>query len=193
MPFKIPEKLLAERRQKARELFRAAQRSDGQGALQEAASSIRVAISFDPSVPEYRSALVDVQARLAEKRAVELLAECTGQFSTNAKELARVLRQLDEVLVYRPHDPLLNARAAGVALQLEELGRAELHARTAIEHSPEVAAYHTTLGLVHKAKGEFGHARKELERALELDREDVVARKVLASLRLGRTQSPREG
>lgn len=193
MPFRIPEKILAQRRQKASELFRAAVLSERQGHLQEAASSVRVAISFDPTNPEYRRALVDLQARVAEKRALHLLAECEESYTTNEDELARVLRLLEEVLLYRPHDPALNARASGVALKLSQLARAEEYARTALEHSPEVAAHHVQMGLVHKARGEIGHARKAFETALELDHEDVQARKALASLRLGRVAAPQEG
>lgn len=193
MPLRIPEKVMAERRQKAVELFRAAQMSERMGQLQEAASSVRVAISFDPTNAEYRRSLVDLQARVAEKRALELLEECSTHFTANGSELSRVLRQLEEVLLYRPHDPLLNARASAVALQLDELGKADEYARTAVGHSPDVAAYHTAMGLVHKAKSEIGFAKKELEKALELDPDDVQARKVLASLRLGRTVSAQEG
>ncbi len=193
MPFRIPEQLLAERRQKAAELFRAAQLSEFAGQLQEAASSIRLAISFDPADPEYRAALVDLQARVAEKKAAELLEECTANFTANGAGLSKVLRQLEEVLLYRPHDPLLNARAALVALQLEDLAMADEYARTALEHSPDVADYHVTMGLVHKAKSEIGYAKRELEKAIELAPEDLQARKALASLRLGRAVSAQEG
>lgn len=193
MPFRIPEKLMAERRQKALELMRAAAMSEAQGNLAEAASSVRVAISFDPTNVDCRSRLVDLQANLAEKRALDLLEEFSASYGSNKDDLGRVLRQLEEVLLYRPHDPLLNSRAAGVALQLGELGKAEECARIALEHSPEVAEYHTTMGLLHKAKGEIGHAKNELEQALEIDPDDVQARKALASLRLGRTAVLQEG
>jgi len=193
MPFRMPAKVLAERRQKAGELFRAAQRSAQQGQLQEAASSVRVAISFDPTNAEYRRALVDLQARVAEKRAVELLERLDAGGARGGEDLGRVLKMLDEVLLYRPHDPDLNARAADVALRLGDPARAEVHARTALEHSPDVAAHHLAMGRVLEAQGQPGLARKALERALELDPDDVKARKALASLRLGRTVPPQEG
>jgi tetratricopeptide (TPR) repeat protein len=192
MPYRIPEKVLNERRQKARELVRAAELSERKGNLQEAIASVRIAISFDPMSPDLRASLVDMQARNAEKRALALLAECTQSHSNDTTELNKVLKLLEDVLLYRPHDPALNSRASHVCLQLDEVAKAEVYAQTALEHSPDVAAYHTAMGLVHKAKGEKGHAKKEFERALELDPDDVQARKMVASLRLGRTTSQRE-
>jgi len=192
MPFRIPEKVLAERRQKARELIRAAELSERAGNLQEAIASVRIAISFEPSNPELRGILVDLQARIAEKRAIALLADSTHSHSNDTDELGKVLKLLEDVLLYRPHDPALNARAAKVCLELDEVGKAEIYAQTPLEHSPDIAEYHTAMGLVHRAKGEKGHARKEFEKALELDPDDVQARKMVASLRLGRTTSQRE-
>ncbi len=192
MPYRIPERVLVERRQKARELVRAAELSERAGNLQEAVASVRIAISFDPTSPDLRGVLVDLQARIAEKRALELLAQCTQSHSNDTAELNKVLKLLEDVLLYRPHDPALNSRASKVCLELDDVVKADVYAQTALEHSPEVAAYHTGIGLVHKAKGEMGHARKEFERALELDPDDVQARKMVASLRLGRTTSQRE-
>lgn len=192
MPYRIPEKVLNERRQKARELVRAAELSERKGNLQEAIASVRIAISFDPMSPDLRATLVDLQARNAEKRALALLAECTQSHSNDGTELNKVLKLLEDVLLYRPHDPALNSRASNVCLQLDDIAKAEVYAQTALEHSPEVAEYHTVMGLVHKAKGEKGHARKEFERALELDPDDVQARKMVATLRLGRATSQRE-
>ena len=193
MPFKIPQRLLEERRQKAEELFRAAELSERSGQLQEALSSVRIAISFDPTNAVYRSVLVDLQARVAEQRAMQLLEECDETYATNTSELQRVLKLLEDVLLYRPHDPSLNNRAAGISVQLEDWDRAEDYARSAVEHSPEIARYHTTMGFVHRGKGETGHAKREFEKALELDYEDGEARKALASLKLGRPMAAQGG
>jgi len=58
-----------------------------------------------------------------------------------------------------------------------------------VELAPEVAAHHVTLGLVHKAKGEIGHAKKCFARALELDPQEDRARKIMATIRPGRPRA----
>ncbi|MBW2383416.1 MAG: DnaJ domain-containing protein [Deltaproteobacteria bacterium] len=192
MPFRIPEKVLVERRRQAEELFKAAHLSERSGQLVEAASAVRVAISFDSTNAEYRRMLVDLQARIAEKKANELLAEGTS-YSTDSTQLRKVLRILEDVLLYRPHDPGINDRAAAVSLMLGQYKPALEYAETAVEHSPEVGKYHTMLGLVYKETADVGHAKKEFERALKLDSDDVEARKGLASLRLGRVSAAQGG
>lgn len=192
MPFRIPENILAERRQQADELYKAAKHSERIGRHAEAASSVRVAISFDPSNSDYRSMLVELQAKIAEDKANELLADGTV-YSLNPTQLKKVMKILEDVLIYRPHDPGINDRAAAVSLMLGQHKAALEHARTAVEHSPEVAGYHTTLGLVFKEQGDMGHAKKELEHAIGLDSTNDEARKALASLRLGRVSGVHGG
>jgi curved DNA-binding protein CbpA len=186
MPFRIPEHLLEERRQKACEFAHAAEQSERMGRLAEASSSMRIAISFDASNREYRAALVELQAKSAEQRAAKLLEECGESYGADTADMRRVLKLLEDVLLYRPHDPALNHRAASVSLMLDEIKMAREYAEVALEHSPEVAAHHTIMGKVHRAQGDIGHARKEFESAVAIDAEDVEARKELASLRLGR-------
>lgn len=193
MPFKIPQHLVDDRRQKALEFFKAAQQSERMGQVAEAASSVRIAICFDPYNAEYKSALVELSAKSAELKAVKLLEEIEGSAGMNDTELQQVLKLLEEVLLYRPHDPALNNRAAEVALQLRDLKRGLEYANIALEHCPEVAAYHTTLGLIHREQADIGHARKEFELAVQLDGGETRAVKGLASLRLGRRAAAQGG
>jgi tetratricopeptide (TPR) repeat protein len=193
MPFKIPKHLIEERQLKAREFYYAAQQSEHAGNLVEAASSLRIAICFDSSNRDYRAALVDMQARSAEIRATKLLEECGASYTTDADALRGVLKLLEDVLLYRPHHPALNHRAAHVALMLDEVKKAREYAETALEHSPDVAAHHTIVGMVHRAAGEFGHAKKKFDSAIAIDPNDVEARKELATLRLGRRTPVQEG
>ena len=64
---------------------------------------------------------------------------------------------------------VINAKAAEMALEVDQESKALEYAERAVERSPEVGRYRVVLAKVHKAKGELGHALKELERALELD------------------------
>ncbi len=188
MPFKIPESVATERRQKAEELFKAAEVSKRMGRYAEAVSSIRVALSFDPYNQSYKNALVELQAGQAESLAREILDKPGSTFA-DAKELKSAVAALESLLVYKPHDPEVNHGLAAVLIELGEHGRAKEYVQTAIAHSPDVAAYHATLGRLHQCMGEMGHARKEYQSAIGLDPDNAAARKALASLRLGRAAS----
>ncbi len=186
MPFKIPERILAERREKAEEFSRAAELSAHNCNFQEAASSIRIAITFDPHRADLRAQLAEYQARSAERRASQLLEQFENSEGMDSQALEKALKLLEDVLLYRPHDPKMNDQAAKVALLLDKVGDAYDYASLAVEHRPDVAAYHTTLANVFRAQGDAGHAKMEYEAALALDPEDAEARKRLASGRIGR-------
>jgi curved DNA-binding protein CbpA len=185
MPFRIPGRIMEERRRKARQFFAAAEQSSHGGKMIEAASSVRIAISFDPENAMYRNALGDFKAKAAEQQARKLLDQSAEIGAMSKDQLVQALGYLDDVLFYKPHDPDLNDRAAGVALMMDDSKKALEYAMSAVEHSPDVGRYHTTLGKVHLAKREMGHARNEFQKALKLDEGDVDARRTLASLRLG--------
>lgn len=187
MPFKLPESVFAERRQRAREFFDSAQQELARNKFVEAAQTIRLAIAFDPFEDRYRERFADVQARAVELRAEALVAEAeaatTAGGITDDRRYAQVLRLYEEALLYRPHDPALNDRAARAAIHCKQLTKAVEYAETALAHSPEVAQHHVTMALVHRARGNQGHAIKSLEQAISLEKECEEARKLLASLR----------
>ena len=183
MPFKIDHAAIAQRRVKADEIFRAASASQKAGRLQEAEASVRIAISFDPSRVDFKEALGDLRLEAAGNRATRLLAKASDRMSEG--ELREVLTVLEDVLLYRPHDPQLNDRAARFCLQLGKFKDAEDYARVLIERSPDVAAHHALLGLAHRAQGRPEAAQREFETALELDEDDMEARRALAALRIG--------
>jgi len=189
MPFRIPESVLAERRQKAEEFARAAEVSAHRGNFQEAASSIRIAITFDPHRAELRAQLAELQAKSAERRAKQLLEQFEGSAGLDSEALEKASKLLEDVLLYRPHDPKMNDQAAQVAVRLGKIEDAFEYASLAIEHCPNVASYHSTMGAVYRAQGDLGHAKKEFETAVRLDPDDAVASKELASARIGRAAS----
>jgi curved DNA-binding protein CbpA len=193
MPFKIPQRVVQERRDKADSFYRAALQSQKMGRLIEASSSMKIAISFDPYNASYRTELVELQASIAEQRAREILEESAGSALVDERELKSILKSLEDVLLYRPHDPELNHRAAGICVELGEHEKAHEYAQMAVGHSPDVAAYHAMLGRAFRAQGDMGHARKELELAIEIDPGDSDARKALASLRLGNRSAGQGG
>ena len=181
MPFKIPESVLNERRRRARGFYDSARTWAENGHHLEAASSIRLAIAFDPHEELYKRTFASIQAGIADARIVSLLEESKGW--NDASQWKDGLKSCEESLLYRPHDPELNDTAARCALALRELEGAREYAERAIEHSPDVGRYHRTLASVLKQSGDRGHAIRELELALELDAGDAEARKALDGLK----------
>jgi curved DNA-binding protein CbpA len=177
MRFKIPESVLAERRQKAAQFFEAARRSRDRGRFKEAASSIRLAIAFDPLDAEIKRVFAEIQAGCAESKIEELIRNSDS--SGVASQQRKTLELCEEILLYRPHNPEVNDRAARMAAELNDLAKAREYAERAVEHSPDMGKYHTTLGRIYRQLGDKGHAMRELEKALELDPYDEEAMKLL--------------
>jgi tetratricopeptide (TPR) repeat protein len=191
MPFKIDHAGMAARRAKAQEIFRAAERSQQAGRLKEAEASIRIAISFDPGRAEFKEALGSIRIQAAGARATKLLAGPSERMSDG--DLREALTLLEDVLIYRPHDPQLNERAAQVCLKLGKLDSAVEYAQTLLERSPDVAPYHTLLGRIHRERGDKELAVRAFEAALKCDEEELEARRALASMRIGARDAVRGG
>ncbi|MBY0402027.1 tetratricopeptide repeat protein, partial [Myxococcota bacterium] len=191
MPFKIDQAAFAARRARAREIFQAAEASLEAGRLHEAEAGIRIAITFDPARPEFKEALGALRIRAAGDRAAKLLETPTDRMSEI--ELREVLRLLEDVLPYRPHDSNLNLRAAGVCLQLGRHDEAVEYVETLLETEPDVASHHSLLGRIERARGDLAAARRAFDRALEIDRDDLEARRAVASMRIAAHDAARGG
>lgn len=191
MPFKIDQFAIEERRAKAQEIFLAAEVSQNAGRMKEAEANIRIAISFDPGRAEFKEALGGLRIQAAGARATKLLATPIERMSDG--EIRDTWTLLDEVLIYRPHDPELNERAARICLQLGKIGLAEEYAQTLIEGAPDVAGSHTLMGRIHRELGDMKAAVGSFETALKLDDEDLDARRALAAVRLGARKEAQGG
>ncbi len=179
--FRIPEEVLAERRFKGRRLREAARTAAAQGAFGEAASAMRLAIAFDPWTDEYKEAFAEIQVELQSRRAAELLEH--GAAGPHAASAPEALRLIEDALGYRPSDPRLLHRAAELALDAGDVGRAREYAERACELAPDVAAHHSTRGRVLRRAGERAAARKAFEHAHRLDPSDARAVEELDRLR----------
>lgn len=182
MPFKIDHAAMSARRARALEIFRAAEASLEAGRLHEAEAGIRIAITFDPARSQFKEALGALRIRAAGDRATKLLATPSERMSDN--ELRDALQLIEDVLPYRPHDPELNARAAQVSLQLGKYDEAVEFTLTLLEGAPEIASHHSLLGRIERARGDLKAAKKAFEEAIELDPDDLEARRALASMRI---------
>lgn len=191
MPFKIDQAAFAARRARAREIFQAAEASIEAGRLNEAEASIRIAITFDPARSEFKEALGALRIRAAGDRATKLLETPTDRMSE--AELRDVLRLIEDVLPYRPHDPELNLRAAGVCLKLGQHDEAVEYVETLLETAPDVASHHSLLGRIERARGDLAAASRAFEKAIGLDREDLEARRAIASMRIAAHDAARGG
>ena len=191
MPFKIDQAAIDARREKAQEIFRAAESSQRAGRLLEAEASIRIAISFDPARAEFKEALGGLRIQAAGAKATKLLATPIERMADG--ELRDAWKLIEDVLIYRPHDPELNERAARVCLRLDKLELAQEYAETLIERAPEVAGSHTLMGQIQRKQGDLDAAMSAFETALKLDEEDLDAQRALASVRLGTRNQARRG
>jgi curved DNA-binding protein CbpA len=179
--FKMPPKMLAERRFKARQMHDSARAAAHEKRWLEAAASARLAIAFDPITPAYQQHFASIQADVHAARASELLAQADG---SAAKSDA--LRLLEEAVHYRPADAALQARAALVALDAGDLARAREFAEGARELEPNVAAHAVTLCRVHRRRGDPRAARAALTAALALAPSDPDVLAEQRQLRGGR-------
>lgn len=162
--FKVSKKALVERQFKARQFFQAAQAAAHQKRWLEAAASMRLAIAFDPTSPEYKVGLAEIQADVHRVRAEQLIEQASG-----AGEKADALKLLEEALFYRPCDVALNRKTAELCLELSDLGRALECADTLCEVESEEAAHHALRARILRRQRLPGQAREALAQAVSLD------------------------
>ena len=179
--FRIPDAIVAERKGRAREFHAAALVALKRQRWLDAASSARLAIAFDPWNQEYKKHFAEAQSHVNEIRVKELIDKAEIAAHGNAPHEA--LRLFEDALHYRPHDPILNARAAEIALESGEAGPAREYAERACELRPEVGAYQRTLGRVLAREGLRDKALAAFERALALDPKDAKSAEDVKKLR----------
>jgi curved DNA-binding protein CbpA len=189
--FHIPEKVLVERKFKAKKFAQAAMVSSKRGNWLESAASIRLAIAFDPWNDEYKHYFAEVQAQVNRLRADELLRHAESSLDSRAKQDA--LQMYEEALSYRPCDPEINVKAAKLALELGENDAAREYAEAASELKSEDADTHALLGKVLIRTGLRDKAIEALKRALALQPEHEEAKAQLASINRNRSASSRRG
>ncbi len=165
--FKIPEEVLAERRFRARQFYQSALIAAKRENWLEAASSIRLAIAFDPANPEYKRGFAELQSRLSQVRADALLEQAEASRDASAQQEA--LRLYEEALAYRPADPETNSRAAVLALEVGENERAQEYAEAACEFEPEVASSQIVRARDLRRTGLRDRALDAVNEALRLD------------------------
>lgn len=163
--FRIPDKIVAERRFRARQFAEAARVAGHQRKWKDAASSIRLAIAFDPWTDEYKESFADIQVEVNQLRAAELLQKADG--AMDARSANEALRLYEEAMGYRPLDAEIHAKAARVACEVESFDRAVEYAERACELAPELSGNHVVYARALGGQGLRTKARKVLEAARE--------------------------
>jgi len=179
--FRIPPQVLAERKLKASQFFSVAMVAAKRERWHEAAPNLRLAVAFDPWNDEYRTRFSDILSHYYEQRAAKLLDSDGGAIDKG--DQTEALRLLEEVLIHRPADPEVNHRAALLALDLDELGRATEYAEAACELCPESAEKWLTLVRVLRADGLHEKAKLVLKEAARLHPKNEKLQAELQKLR----------
>ncbi len=175
---------LAQRKAKAKTFFEAGMAAFQASRWLEAASSVRLALAFDPWNAAYKESFAGVQRRANDERAKQFVKE--AESALELRQPKEALRLYEEALHCVPHEPEINYKAARLALVLgEDPKRAKEYAARACELRPEVPAHHRLLGQIYKSGGLVANARRELEAALRLDPRDAEARQELKTLGRG--------
>ncbi|MDP6979228.1 MAG: DnaJ domain-containing protein [Myxococcota bacterium] len=183
MLFRMPEGMRDEKTAQGDDLFKAAQQSERMGRFAEAAANLRLAVAFDPFNREYKRALGKLQAQIARDRIEELLSSASGGLGENEKGEARRLAQ--EMVLHRPKDAKVLSLAARLYVELEDADHADEYADRLATAAPDDGEHHRIRAMVHRLRGNKGHAVSEVNKALELDEIDAEAKKLLHLLRGG--------
>ncbi len=132
---------------------------------------------------EQQTRLVNAGTRNTEAYSNFLQATVTFN-KRDIGRFAQAVTQLGQAITLDPGFARAHARLASVhavnaqfstGSNARELGAAERHARTAMALDPTHAEPHAALGFVLFQRREFLQSRNEIERALELDPDDLTA------------------
>ncbi len=145
-----------------------------------AATSLKLALSFDPDNEEYKS-----KYEVASNRAKELMAE---RFYKQARFQESVGRWKSAASLYvraADHYPIAEylSRAANALLMTDDISLAQEYANRGVELEPDNAEAKITLAKVYIEAGLPKNAKRELEAAIHLDSENELAKAMLREIR----------
>lgn len=151
------------------------------GRLQQAANDLQLAAGIDPGNTELQGLAAEAKRRAAAQRASErydqgVAAELIGRRSA-------ALAAYREAIATDPKHVRASAAASRLLLEAGDLEEARGLAEAAVRAGPNVAVAHEALGAVLDLAGARKEAKRELERALELDPRLETAKERLKRLR----------
>ncbi len=152
---------------RVQEFVRRGKAAHSEGNFAAAANDLSLAEGLDPKNTELAALAADARKKAASAKALDLFqkgleAELVGNYAA-ALERYRGALDLDPAYVRAA------AHAAKAAVVTGDLASGRALAAAAIKSGPRSGSAHEALGIVLEAEGNRREARKELERALELD------------------------
>jgi tetratricopeptide (TPR) repeat protein len=153
-----------------------------EGNFAAAANDLSLALGLDPKNAELVALAAEARKKAAAAKALDLFqrgleAELVGNY-------ALALGRYREALELDPAYVRAAAQAAKTAVATGDLASGRALAMAAIRSGARSGAAHEALGVVLEAEGNKREARKELERALELDPHLEGAKERLRKLRM---------
>ncbi len=139
---------------------------------------VRLAITFDPRQKSYHDALADLLPQANAEQALELKRK--AQVLLGRKEFAAALPFLEDAAKLEPTDAELANLVGLCALDVADLEKATEYAQRAISLEENNAGFRKTLARIYKAADQAEEARKQFQRAWELDPLDEEVKAELA-------------
>ncbi len=165
-------------RQKARRHFQEALLQKQRGDWLRAVDLVRLAMAFDPREQSYHDALADLLPHANAERTAELRRKAEALLARNEADAA--LPFLEEAAKLQPTDAELAAQVALLSLEVGDLAKAFEFAECAVSLDDDNPRFRLTLGRVYRAAKRPSEARKEFQRAWELDPLDEEVKAELA-------------
>jgi len=169
-------------REKSQKQLEVAREHAAKGDWSKAAHAARLALAFDPRERKNHEALAEYLTRANTEGA--LRARADGMVALGRGEDERAFELLSEAFQLKPTDAEVAYKVAELCRRLfeDEPQRALEYAERASELDPRVVAHRKLLGLIYLDLGRKAEARKELQRAWELDPMDKDVKQALGSL-----------
>lgn len=152
------------------------------GRFAAAANDLGIAVGLDPKNAELAALAAEARRKAGAAKANELYHK--GLEAEAVGNAAAALERFREALEHDPAHVRAAAQAARAALAAGDLASARALATAAMRSGPRTGIAHEALGMVLEAEGNRREARRELERALELDPGLESAKERLRKLRL---------
>jgi tetratricopeptide (TPR) repeat protein len=153
-----------------------------EGRLSAAVNDLGLALGLDPKNAELVQLVAEARRKAGAARASELFHK--GLEAEVVGNAAAALQRYREALEHDPANVRAAAHAARAAVASGDLASARALAGAAMRSGPRSGIAHEALAVVLEAEGSKREARKELERALELDPSLEGAKERLRKLRL---------
>lgn len=138
-----------------------------EGRFAGAANDLSLALGLDPKNAELAALAADARKKAAAAKASDLFHE--GLEAELVGNYAAALQRYRDALELDPAYARAAAHAAKAAVATGDLASARALAAAAVKSGPRSGPAHEALAVVLEAEGNKREARKELERALELD------------------------